>query len=205
MSVIRRYVWGRMKGRVIGMTVICLMRHGETDWNQQQRIQGRSNISLNERGIQQAKDAREAVWKTKWNKIYTSPLTRAKQTAHILQSSSSATIHIEEAFIEKSFGDVEGKSYTHVFSTHPDGVYPNAETDEDVVMRILDQFTKIQAEHPNERILVVTHGAVIHALLAHFDVIPTGLEYIVLHHLCMNTFRYHQGKWEVTSFNDKPK
>lgn len=187
------------------MTVICLIRHGKTDWNKQQRIQGRSNIPLNKEGIEQVEEACAAVRETRWDALYTSPLERAKQTAQLLQASSSVPLYVEDAFIEKSFGDVEGEPYTKVFSTYPDGVYPNAETDENVIARVLRQFEVIQKEHPNERVLVVTHGAVIHALLAHFAVIPAGLEYIILHHLCMNTFSYDNGKWGITSYNVKPE
>lgn len=186
------------------LTTICLIRHGETDWNVEKKIQGRSNIPLNEKGIHQVREVHENIWNTKWDVIYSSPLDRAVQTAQIIHKTSDIPLEIDDAFIEKSFGDVEGKPYDEVFSAYPDGIFPQAETDAEVVERVRDAFFEIERKHKGEHVLVVTHGAVIHALLAHLEAIPTGLEHIVLHHLCMNTFVYTNEQWKVESFNRLP-
>lgn len=186
------------------LTTICLIRHGETDWNVEKKIQGRSNIPLNEKGIHQVREVHENIWNTKWDVIYSSPLDRAVQTAQIIHKTSDIPLEIDDAFIEKSFGDVEGKPYDEVFSTYPDGIFPQAETYAEVVERVRAAFFEIERKHKGEHVLVVTHGAVIHALLAHLEAIPTGLEHIVLHHLCMNTFVYTNEQWKVESFNRLP-
>ncbi len=189
---------------MVFLTTICLIRHGETDWNVEKRIQGRSNIPLNERGVRQVREVHENIWNTKWDVIYSSPLDRAVQTAQIIHEPFEIPFEIDDAFIEKSFGDVEGEPYDDVFSTYPDGIFPQAETDEEVVERVRVAFSEIVRKHKGEHILVVTHGAVIHALLAHLQAIPRGLEHIVLHHLCMNTFVYTNEQWKVESFNRLP-
>lgn len=186
------------------MTTICLIRHGETDWNREKRIQGRSNIPLNEWGISQVREVHAGIWNTKWDIIYSSPLERAIKTAHIINEQYEVPIKIDEAFIEKSFGEVEGLAYDYVFSTYPEGIYPKAETDEEVVERVLQGFSTLAQTHKGKKIIVVTHGAVIHALLAHFQVIPSGLKYIILHHLCMNTFTLTNEQWIVDSYNKVP-
>lgn len=187
------------------MTVICLVRHGETDWNKQQRIQGRSNIPLNERGIEQVREAQEGIWKTKWDIIYTSPLQRAAETGHLLNESYTIPIQIKEEWIEKSFGDVEGKEYSYVFSTYPDGVFPRAETDEAVIDRVLPLFDEIAHEHAGKNILIVTHGAIIHALLRHFNAYQETLEDVRLHPLSMHTFMNENNEWIVESYNQLPE
>lgn len=186
------------------MTTICLIRHGETTWNVEKKIQGRSDIPLNERGISQVQEMHAGIWNTVWDVIYTSPLARAKSTAHVINDQYNVPIYEDESFIEKSFGEVEGQPYEHVFSTYPDGVYPGAETDEEVVARILNAFERIAQTHAGKHILVVTHGAVIHAMLAHFQVIPDGLEHIVLQQLCMNMFMHDKGLWTVGAYNKLP-
>jgi len=186
------------------VTTICLMRHGETTWNAEKKIQGRSDIPLNERGISQVEEMLAGIWSTTWDVIYTSPLERGKSTAHMISDPYGVPMYVDEAFIEKSFGDVEGQPYEHVFSTYPDGVYPGAETDEEVVARVLDTFERIAQKHPGKHILVVTHGAVIHAMLSHFQAIPDGLEHIILKQLCMNTFIYDKSSWTVRTYNKLP-
>jgi broad specificity phosphatase PhoE len=62
---------------------ICIIRHGETDWNKEKRLQGRENIPLNEEGINQIKNTIEYLKKYKWDIIITSPLSRAKQSAEL--------------------------------------------------------------------------------------------------------------------------
>lgn len=186
------------------MARICLIRHGETDWNKEKRIQGRSDVPLNEEGISQVREVHDGIWKTKWDMIYSSPLQRATKTAAIINEQYEIPLEIEEAFIEKSFGEVEGLAYDYVFSTYPDEIYPKAETDEEVVKRVLDGLSVIAERHKDEDVLIVTHGAIIHALLAHFDVIPSGLKHIILHHLCMNKFILVDGEWKVESYNTLP-
>lgn len=186
------------------MTTICLMRHGETNWNVEKKIQGRSDIPLNARGISQVQEMHAGIWNTAWDVIYTSPLSRGKSTAHMINDGYDVPIYEDEAFIEKSFGEVEGQPYEYVFSTYPDGIYPGAETDAEVVTRVLHAFERIAQKHSGEHILVVTHGAVIHAMLAYFQVIPDGLEHIVLQPLCMNTFIYNKGSWSVGTYNKLP-
>src|SRR5690606_40156857 len=93
---------------VINITTICLIRHGETDWNAQRRIQGRTDIPLNEKGIQQARECRDFLKNSEWDVIITSPLKRAKQTAEIINEALNIDLIEMDDFIEKSFGDVEG-------------------------------------------------------------------------------------------------
>ncbi|MDB5085743.1 MAG: yhfR, partial [Bacilli bacterium] len=66
------------------MTTVCLVRHGETDWNAEGRLQGRQDTELNENGRKQAKLAGIHLKNEQWDAIVTSPLKRAKETAQII-------------------------------------------------------------------------------------------------------------------------
>ena len=96
---------------------IILLRHGETDWNQERRLQGRQDIKLNEKGLSQAKVVGGYLAETygsRISSIITSPLNRAVTTAGIVAdalSFSKEQIVIEPLFVERDFGSAEGMSY----------------------------------------------------------------------------------------------
>ena len=88
---------------------LYFVRHGQTDWNQQGKLQGRSDIPLNAIGIQQAKDTSRLLKDVSIEKIFCSPLTRAMQTAAILQEVTKCDIVYDDRLKERCFGDLEGK------------------------------------------------------------------------------------------------
>ena len=86
------------------MVKVILIRHGETDWNTQQIFRGRIDIPLNESGLAQARAVRESLKDTKIDRIYSSPLSRAFETARILGENRNLKIETEEAFVDIDFG-----------------------------------------------------------------------------------------------------
>ncbi|MGX1428958.1 broad specificity phosphatase PhoE [Cytobacillus horneckiae] len=76
------------------MTMICLIRHGETDWNAQNRIQGRTDIPLNGKGKQQAIQCGKYLALNDWDVIISSPLIRARQTAELINENTNLPITI---------------------------------------------------------------------------------------------------------------
>ncbi|MGK0532507.1 histidine phosphatase family protein [Bacillus sp. 'calajunan'] len=88
------------------MTVLCLVRHGETEWNATGKLQGRENIDLNKNGKQQAGKCGLYLRENRWDVIISSPLSRAKQTAEIINQYMLALVEIIEMenFIECDFG-----------------------------------------------------------------------------------------------------
>ncbi|WP_371931551.1 histidine phosphatase family protein [Bacillus sp. MMSF_3328] len=89
------------------MTEICLVRHGQTDWNAEGRIQGRTDIELNEMGVRQAAACRDHLANENWDIIISSPLQRARQTAEIINQNIQKPLVLMEEFIEKSFGKLK--------------------------------------------------------------------------------------------------
>ena len=88
---------------------IYLMRHGETDWNIARRMQGHSDIPLNANGLRQARQAAAGMRGLPIDRILTSPLRRAKQTAQAVAAGRGVPVLIEENLIEMGFGALEGK------------------------------------------------------------------------------------------------
>ena len=87
---------------------IYLIRHGETDWNLEQRLQGATDIPLNENGLELARETAQGLKEVPFDLIYTSPLKRAKQTAEILRGERDIPLIEEPRIREICFGIYEG-------------------------------------------------------------------------------------------------
>ena len=89
--------------------MIYLLRHGQTDWNKVGRMQGQTDIPLNQIGIESAYRAVESVLQKKITSIYSSDLLRAKQTAEIINSYLNVPLNFDKRLREIGYGDIEGK------------------------------------------------------------------------------------------------
>lgn len=90
---------------------IYLIRHGETDWNKEKKLQGVTDIPLNAYGIELAEKTAEGLKDVPFDRIYTSPLIRAKKTAEIIRGNRPIDLVVKEELKEISFGDYEGHHY----------------------------------------------------------------------------------------------
>lgn len=154
---------------------IYFVRHGETDWNKEGKLQGRTDISLNEKGRKAAELTGEALKDISFDIAFTSPLVRAKETAQIILKNRNVPIIEEERIIEVSFGAYEGwKKSTwdenmKNFFFHSD-LYVPAEGGESLerVLRREGEFLHelfTNQEYQNKTILITTHGAALSGLL----------------------------------------
>jgi len=147
-------------------TTICLVRHGETVWNLQERAQGKTDIPLNETGKRQAYETARALAKERWEAVYSSPLERAYQTAQIIAHETEApVIATDDGLAERSFGGAEGLTRQERRTRYPDGSIPDAEPWEEVTPRVAAAVQRIAEQHPGGRIIVVSHGGAIGCLL----------------------------------------
>src|SRR5699024_6004320 len=96
------------------MTTIRLIRHGETNWNKEGRIQGKTDIPLNETGRIQAEECAASLKHSEWDIIISSPLKRAKQTAEIINKNLHLPIMEMSAFAERNYGDAEGMHFNGI-------------------------------------------------------------------------------------------
>src|ERR671910_3317781 len=148
------------------MTTLLLARHGETDWNRELRIQGSSDIELNELGRRQAQSLAQELTDVDLDAIYSSDLARARQTAEAVAATHALEVRFDARLRERSFGSWEGLTREDIDEL-PAGSHHDGETDEEVRARVLEAIAEIAAAHPGEQVLVVSHGGALNALWHH--------------------------------------
>lgn len=147
------------------MTLITLVRHGQTDWNLAGRIQGSTDVPLNDTGRQQAREAAELLREDGYTMSVTSPLSRAVETAEIISAALGLPAPEQiPGLAERVYGDAEGASVDQLQLLFPHSI-PGAEPEADVVTRIRATLREIAVRWPDERIIAASHGGVIGRLL----------------------------------------
>lgn len=157
-------------------TTMFLARHGATSWNQEQRLQGSKDIPLAENGIKQAHILAEKLSKLSINRIITSNLQRAYQTAEIIGKRLGVGVEREEGFNERSYGKFEGRIWPEVkkeLETSYESLEAYAEPFSDFSSRIINTFSNVLISHENQKILIVCHGGVLRVLLEHLRKTPS--------------------------------
>ncbi|MFD0711173.1 histidine phosphatase family protein [Paenibacillus sp. GCM10027626] len=152
---------------------IGLIRHGRTDWNALGKIQGQTNISLNEEGRRQAEALAERLYREKdeqkWDAIVSSDLSRAAQTAEIIANRLEIPLLPAEARLrERNFGIVEGTTEEERLSRWGKDwrqADVGQETDGQLRTRALSFINELAERYPQQNILVVTHGSLLAQLL----------------------------------------
>lgn len=135
------------------MTTLLLVRHGETDWNAAGRLQGHTDRPLSSYGREQARRLAEELAGEEFDAIYSSDLARARETAEIVGKRLHLPVVLDPDLREKDWGNWEGLT-----STERLGVELVGESTEGHEARMLASLARIAAEHPDGRVLVVTHG-----------------------------------------------
>lgn len=149
---------------------LYLFRHGETDWNRTGRLQGHTDIPLNQTGkIQISQAAKElANMDIDIELILSSPLKRAFESAEIAAAELSykEDILVEPLLIERHFGKGEGLTSDERNERYPDFLFPEMEPFEDLIARAHTAFDKIVTTYKDrQNILVVAHGAILSAMV----------------------------------------
>ncbi len=183
------------------MTEICIVRHGQTDWNFNHIIQGREDIPLNETGKQQAYDSARFLSGEKWDTIITSPLSRAKETAMAIAEFTNIDQIIEDArLVEREFGEASGRPVSefreHIYHDNVVGM----ETNELLIKRAFHALQEIAEIHNGKRIVIVAHSHTIKAILHAIDPIKVPFQ-TVLKNACVNYIEYKEGSWKIEAFN----
>ncbi|SMH38732.1 probable phosphoglycerate mutase [Rathayibacter oskolensis] len=152
------------------MTQLTLVRHGQTDWNAARRIQGASDIPLNEIGRSQARAAARLLREREWDAVVASPLGRAYETGAII----ARGLGLDEPLVvpglaERAYGEAEGMTAADLRELFPGGIegqgVPGCETRAQVVERATAALLEVSDRFPGARVIVATHGAVIGSLL----------------------------------------
>lgn len=157
---------------------MLLVRHGETDWNASRRVQGHHDAArLTALGREQATLVADSVRELGFDRLFTSDLDRATETATIIGASIGLTPEIDPLLRERSFGSFEGgpierltRDVTGIYDdvlVDPDARPPGGESFRDVVVRAGLFIERERRALSSNRLLVVTHGGTLHALRAY--------------------------------------
>jgi alpha-ribazole phosphatase/probable phosphoglycerate mutase len=172
------------------VTKVLLVRHGETEWNAIRRVQGHLDSALSERGRQQAEAVAAHLKSVPLQAIYSSDLSRARDTAAPIAAAHGLTAVTSCDLREKSYGEWEGLTEAEIAAADPSGwrryhverqldyAIPGGETWLQVQDRIVSALQRILADHPNadDTVLLVGHGgslrlAILHALHARLPIL----------------------------------
>ncbi len=156
-------------------TRILAIRHGETAWNVDGRIQGQLDVPLNERGRWQVHRLALALGEEDIAAVYSSDLLRAMETAQAVSRGSGDPIVTEVGLRERGFGEFEGLSFTEISERWPEMAErwrrrdpgfgaPGGETLNDFYARSIATATRLAALHPGQTIALVSHGGVMDCL-----------------------------------------
>jgi broad specificity phosphatase PhoE len=168
---------------VTGICTIYLIRHGHTEWNEQGLLQGQGDSPLTKRGIAEIYTRAEEFKTISFNAVYSSDLGRAKTTAELITKHHQLAVVTNELLREKHFGRLEGRKWSKVKEELRDELkrretlvenerkqhkfFPEMETDEEGVARLITFLRQVALVHLSHKILVVSHGGVMRALLVH--------------------------------------
>lgn len=162
-------------------TTIVLVRHGETDWNRDNRFQGHADPPLNDAGREQARALAEDLRFETFAAVYTSPLRRAAETAAILGAELGLPPVEHASLMEVDVGSWSGLTRTEVEARFPAAFarwlefghgWEDGETYDELGERVLAGLSSIAAEQPDEAVVAVTHGGPIRSALAAAEGIP---------------------------------
>ncbi len=156
-------------------TRIIAIRHGETAWNVDARLQGHLDVELNAKGFWQADRVARALADESIDAIYTSDLMRAWHTASAIEKAVGAPVTANQGLRERGFGSYEGKTYAELEAQWPDAALrwrkrepdwapPGGETLLDLRQRVSKTVAALAQRHTGGQIVMVAHGGVMDVL-----------------------------------------
>ncbi|MCL6444210.1 MAG: histidine phosphatase family protein [Alicyclobacillus sp.] len=174
------------------MLDLWLVRHGETNWNTEQRVQGWTDVPLNNQGRKQANLLGQSLQGIPFHVIFSSDLQRAKTTASTLQQYVPAPIRWEPALRERRYGAAEGMPRAESLKLYPKGA-PDAESDAELSDRVQRFLHAVEREYPHHRVLCVSHGGWIRQALRVIGSSPPA----TLHNTSLTCLRWIEGQWQI--------
>jgi broad specificity phosphatase PhoE len=170
---------------------LWLVRHGQTDWNVEQRFQGHLDVPLNEMGIQQAEEAAKRLADKTFDALFSSDLLRTRQTAEIVARQFNLPVQFDQRLREINHGvwqgllreDVKQKYPTEFAARKTNPVYahaPQGESVNDVAVRMASIADELSQRYPNGNVLVISHGMAIATLVCQASHLPLEKAYTLI-------------------------
>ncbi|MBI3043532.1 MAG: histidine phosphatase family protein [Betaproteobacteria bacterium] len=195
-------------------TRLIVIRHGETAWNREKRMQGTTDTRLSDVGRAQAQALGRRLAGHRFSALYSSDLSRARDTASAIAEHTSRAVVTDPRLQERRFGIFEGLTADEIVARYPgeharfasrdpDYEVPGGESARGFMQRCLGCLSEIAGRHPGEEVVVVTHGLVLDSLYraAH------GLDHgeprpVPLINASLNRFGYDRGAWRLVVWGD---
>ncbi len=185
------------------LTTFALVRHGQTDWNAQRRLQGTTDIPLNDTGRGQARDAVANLSGHEWDAVVSSPLSRAAETAFLIADGLGLSVsrHVPE-LTERSFGEAEGlQAGPELEALRVPGGFKGAESEEEAAIRGLTALEALAEEFRGQRVLVVAHGTLLRVSLGR----AIGRTLHSIDNAVLNLAHHHaHDGWNLEYYNGQP-
>ncbi len=148
-------------------TKFCLVRHGSTDWNLENRIQGCTDTPLNQKGREEVALLAESLQGQGWEFIITSNLQRAQESGEILGAALRIPVFSYRELHERKFGPLEGMRFDEINARYPEGTgrlsLPGMETRAEIERRALQAMRCLAELFRDRQIIIVTHGGFLRA------------------------------------------
>jgi probable phosphoglycerate mutase len=195
-------------------TRFTVIRHGETAWNAQGRIQGHLDSPLNEEGMAQALLVGERLALEPFDRFYSSDLGRALQTAQPLADRTGQQPISEQRLRERKLGIFQGLTsaecegaypddYRRFHGRDPDHAVPGGESIRELNRRVAGWFEELAARHPGAHVVCVTHGGVLDALYRFVMRMPLDRRRdFPIYNASLNRVRHAAEGWTVESWGD---
>jgi 2,3-bisphosphoglycerate-dependent phosphoglycerate mutase len=200
--------------QVMNETSLIVIRHGETEWNRERRMQGTTDTRLSDLGRLQASALGRRLKERGFTALYSSDLSRARDTAQAIAQHTGRNLVIDPRLQERRFGIFEGLLAAEIRARYPDEharfasrdphyEVPGGESASAFTARCLGCLAEIAMRHPGEEVVVVSHGLVLDALyraahgLAHGEPRP-----VPLINASMNHFGYGASAWRMMLWGD---
>lgn len=196
------------------MIELLFIRHGETDWNRQQRFQGQIDVPLNATGEQQAARLAQRLAAERHDQLFSSDLQRARQTAAPLAAAWQMPAVAVAGLREQSFGVLEGLDAPTIQARHPDlwrlwlqqdadFAPPGGESQRQFHQRVVSSVNDLAASASGQRLVVVTHGGVLDMLWRTVHGLPLcGLRECAIPNTGVNRLRWAGGALQIEVWGD---
>jgi 2,3-bisphosphoglycerate-dependent phosphoglycerate mutase len=196
------------------MTDLIFIRHGETDWNRQQRFQGQIDVPLNPTGHEQARRLAQALAAERFDLLFSSDLQRARETAQPVQRAHAKPLLAQAALREQSFGVLEGMDVAGIKARHPqlwahwlrhdaDYALPEGESTRQFHARVVSAVRELATAHGDKTLVLVTHGGVLDMLWRTVHGLPLhGARECAIPNTGINRLRWRGGSLEIVRWAD---
>lgn len=195
-------------------TRLIIIKHGETEWNLEGRIQGHMDSPLTESGRVQAEAIATSLQTVEVNALYSSDLGRAYSTAQVVSHKTGQDILTDKRLRELHLGKFEGlteeevrkrfpEEYVYLKKAEPDYIYPGEESKKQFSLRVISCLEKLMGKHQGEQIVVITHLGALSRLIRYTLGMPVvGSNEYKICNAALNIFSYENKRWQLEIWGD---